>query len=91
VIRISITSASFEAIKATLPVGAAAHEPQRTAQGRYFIWVERGWFSKLEALRQPGEGLSETIIRLVAMEAGGRRRRRAAELFAKTRSAPRGA
>lgn len=50
------------------------------------------WLNKLEALRQPGEGLSETIIRFLAMDAGGRPRRRAAELFgAKTRSAPRGA
>ena len=71
-IRISITSAAFEAIKATLPPASAAYEPQRTAQGGYFIWVERSWLNKLEALRQPGEGLSETIIRLVAMEAGGR-------------------
>jgi hypothetical protein len=58
---------------------------ERTAQGGYFIWVERRWLDKLEALRQPGEGLSETIIRLAAMEAGGRPRRRAAELFGATR------
>ncbi len=91
-IRTSISSAAFDAIKATLPVGSATYEPQRTAQGGYFIWVERGWLNKLEALRQPSEGLSETIIRLVAMEAGGRPRRRAATLFgAKTRPAPRGA
>jgi hypothetical protein len=85
-IRISITSAAFEAIKAPLPVGSATYEPQRTAQGGFFIWVERGRLNKLEALRQPGESLSETIIRLVAMEAGGRPRRRDAALFgAKTR------
>jgi hypothetical protein len=81
VIRIAITAEAFEAIKGTLPLGSAAYEPQRTAQGGYFIWVEHGWLNKLEALRQPGEGLSETIIRLVAMEAGGRPGRRAAELF----------
>ncbi len=84
-IRISISSAAFEAIASTLPVGSAACEPQRTAQCGYFIWVERSWLNKLEALRQPGEGLSETIIRLVAMGAGGRPGRRAAELFEKTR------
>jgi hypothetical protein len=73
-------------------LSSLAYEPQRTPQGGYFIWVERSWLNKLEALRQPGEGLSETIIRLVAMEAGGRPRRRAAELFgAETRRAPRGA
>ena len=88
-IPIAITEAAFEAIKGTLPVGSAACEPQRTAQDGYFVWVERIWLNKLEALRQPGEGLSETIIRLVAMEAGGRPGRRAAELFgAKTRHAP---
>jgi hypothetical protein len=91
-IRIAISAAAFDAIKATLARGSAAYEPQRTAQGGYFIWVERSWLNKLEALRQPSEGLSETIIRLVAMEAGGRPGRRAAELFeAKTRTLPRGA
>ena len=91
-IRIAITEAAFEAIAATLPPGSAAYEPQRTAQGGYFIWVERSWLNKLEALRQPGEGVSEMIIRLVAMEAGGRPGRHAAALFGgKTRSAPRGA
>jgi hypothetical protein len=92
VIRISISSAAFNAIKATLPLGAAAYEPQRTAQGDFFIWIERSWLNKLEALRQPGEALSETIVRLVAMEGGGRPRRRGAELFGpKSRPAPRGA
>jgi hypothetical protein len=57
----------------------AAYAPQRTAQGGDFLWVERTWINKLEALRR-GEGLSETIIRLVAMEAGGRPGRRGAEL-----------
>jgi hypothetical protein len=52
-IRFAITSAAFEAIAATLPVGSAAYEPQRTAHGGYFIWVERRWLSKLQALRQP--------------------------------------
>jgi hypothetical protein len=80
-IRISITSAAFDAIAATLPLGSVDYEPQRTAQDGYFIWIERSWLNKLEALRQPGEGLSETILRLVAMEAGGRSRRQAAKLF----------
>jgi integrase/recombinase XerD len=62
----------------------------RVSEG-YFIWVERSWLNGLEALRQPSEDLSETIIRLVAMEAGGRPRRQAAELFgAKTRPVSRG-
>jgi hypothetical protein len=90
-IRISITSAAFDAIAATLPLGSVGYEPQRTAEGGYFIWIERSWLNKLEALRRPGEGLSETIIRLVALEAGGRPRRGGAELFeAKSRPARRG-
>ncbi len=80
--------AAFGAIKATLPLDSTAYEPQRTAQDGYFIWVERIWLNKLEALRQPGEGGSETILRWVAMGAGGRPGRRGAELFgAKTRPA----
>ena len=87
-IRVAITPAVFQAIATSLPLGTVGYEPERTATGGYFIWVERSWLNKLEALRQPGEGLSETIIRLVAMEAGGRPRRRSAELFgAKTRPA----
>jgi hypothetical protein len=40
--------------------------------GRLFhLGRERSWLNKLEVL-QPCEGLSGTIIRLVAMEAGGR-------------------
>jgi hypothetical protein len=70
-IRIAITSAAFDAIKATLPFGSVGYEPQRTAEGGYFIWIERGWLNKLEALRQPGESLSETIIRLVASRPAG--------------------
>jgi hypothetical protein len=84
-IRIAITAAAFEAIKAALPHGSVAHEPQPTAEGGYFIWVQRSWLGKLEALRQPSEGQSETIIRLAAMEAGGRPGRRAAGLFSAAR------
>jgi hypothetical protein len=87
-IRIASTPAAFDALAATLPLGSVGYEPERTATDGYFIWVERSWLNKLEALRQPGEGLSETIVRLAAMEAGGRPRRRAAELFGtKTRPA----
>jgi hypothetical protein len=58
-IRISITSTAFDAIAATLPLGSVGYETHRTAQGGYFIWIERSRLNKLEALRQPGEGLSE--------------------------------
>jgi hypothetical protein len=68
-IRISITSAAFDAIAATLPLGSVGYEPQRTAEGGYFIWLERGWLNKLEALRQPGEGLSERYISEISFQA----------------------
>jgi hypothetical protein len=84
-IRIAITAAAFEAIKAALPLRSVASEPQRITEGGYFLWVERSWLNKLEALRQPGEGLSEPIIRLAQMEAGGRPRRHAAKLFGSMR------
>ena len=42
------------------------YERERTADGRYFIWIDRLTVNKLKAVRQPGEGYSETIIRLAA-------------------------
>jgi hypothetical protein len=60
-IRISITSAAFEAIKATLPVGSAAYEPQKTAQGGYFVLVERSWLDKLESLRHQARAQAKRL------------------------------
>jgi hypothetical protein len=42
-IGISITSAAFDAIAASLPLGSVSYEPQRTAQDDYFIWIVRSW------------------------------------------------
>jgi hypothetical protein len=39
VIRISISTAAFEAIASTLPLGSVAFEPQATANGARFIWL----------------------------------------------------
>jgi hypothetical protein len=42
------------------------NEHERTATVGYFIWIDRLTVNKLKAVRQPGEGHSETIIRLAA-------------------------
>jgi hypothetical protein len=77
--------------------GDQGHAPGRLSglraakdcQGGYFIWVQRSWLNKLEALRRPGEGLSETTSAWLRWRQAGVR---AAELFgAKPRSPPRGA
>ena len=57
---------AFEAIAATLPLGSVGYERARTASGGYFIWLDRSTVDKLMAARQPGEGYSETIVRLAA-------------------------
>jgi hypothetical protein len=77
-IRIAITAVAYEAIKATLPLGSAGYEAKRTDQGEVLIWLERRALDRLDALRQPGEGYSEIILRMAAMESSwpGRRRSR---------------
>jgi hypothetical protein len=77
-IRIAITATAYEAIKATLPLGSVGYEAKRTDQGEVLIWLERRALDRLDALRQPGEGYSEIILRMAAMESSwpGRRRSR---------------
>jgi hypothetical protein len=76
-IRISITAAAFDAIKATLPLGSVGYEAKRTDQGDYLNWLERRALDQLDSLRQPGEGYSEVILRMAEIEASrpGRKRR----------------
>jgi hypothetical protein len=75
-IRIAITAAAYDAIAATLPLGSVGYEAKRSADGGYFIWLERRALHRLDALRQPGEGYSEVILRMARIEASrpGRRR-----------------
>jgi hypothetical protein len=76
-IRIAITAEAFTAIAETLPLGSTMVEPQPTVDGGRFIWLERFALSKLDALRQMGEGYSEVILRLAEIEAAKPGRRRA--------------
>jgi hypothetical protein len=75
-IRIAITAAAFDVVASTLPLGSIAYEPQLTADGGRFIWIDRRARTQLDALRRPGEDYSGVILRLAAMEASrpGKRR-----------------
>jgi hypothetical protein len=75
-IRIAITAAAFNAVAKTLPVGSFAYEPETTADGGRFIWIDRRARGQLDALRGPGESYSEIILKLAGIEAAkpGRKR-----------------
>ena len=68
-IRISVTSAAFEAIVATLPLGSVGFEPKVDPKGQRLIWVEAAVVDRLTAMRRPNERLSDVILRLVELEA----------------------
>jgi hypothetical protein len=68
-VRIFVTDEAFEAIKAALPVGSVAFEPEVT-KGLRTIWVERVVVDKLARLRGPGETFSHVIMRLAKVGHG---------------------
>jgi hypothetical protein len=68
-IRIAITAAAFEAIKATLPLGSVAYEAEVTAKGERLIWIEPSVVDRLKATRGPGESYSDVILRLASESA----------------------
>ena len=77
--RIAITQSAFDAIVGAMPfgearfaVGNAAWSPGVTCQALPLIWIERGWVEKLWAMRRAGEDWSDVIVRIPAVEAGGR-------------------
>jgi hypothetical protein len=63
-VRIDITPAAFKAIAATMPLGSAAYEAERTAEGEVRIWLAPDVVNKLRALRGPGESYNDVILRL---------------------------
>jgi hypothetical protein len=67
-IRISITSAAFEAIAATLPLGSVSFEREAGAKGERMVWLAAPVVDRLTALRGPGESYSDVILRLVELE-----------------------
>ena len=54
VIRISIASAAFEAIAATLPLGSVGFEREVGANGERRVWLEAAVVDRLAALRGSG-------------------------------------
>ena len=68
-IRIAITSAAFEAITTTLPLGSVGFEPEVDAKGERLVWLETVVVDRLTAMRMPGESFSDVILRLVELEA----------------------
>jgi hypothetical protein len=63
-VRISITSAAYEAIAATLPFGSVGVEREADAKGERHIWLEPRVLDRLKALRGPGESYSRVTLRL---------------------------
>jgi hypothetical protein len=70
VIRISITTAAFEAIASTLPLGSVAFESETNARGERFVWLPTAIVNRLSAMRGRGESYSDVILRLVEIEDG---------------------
>ncbi len=69
-IRIGITQAAFDAIVATMPFGNVGYEPQR-GRGGASSPDQGGWVDKVKAMRRAGEDLSDVIVRIAAVGAGG--------------------
>ncbi len=65
-IRISITSAAFDAIAKTLPEETVLHVERRG--GQCFIHLKEPIVDRLRAMRGPGESYSDAILRLVDTE-----------------------
>ena len=61
-IRISITTAAFDAIAATLPLGSVAYEAEANERGERLIWLEAAMVDR----RGPGEDYSAVILRVAA-------------------------
>jgi predicted CopG family antitoxin len=68
-ISIPITKEAYEALKATTP-GIDQAPTSLGSDGQVEIWLDRAVVDRLQALREPGEGYSDVIIRLAAEENG---------------------
>jgi hypothetical protein len=69
VIRIAITEAAYGVIDRALP-GAALRPAERNAAGKVIVWLDRTTVNRLERLRQPGEDVSDVIVRLAVGSSG---------------------
>jgi hypothetical protein len=71
-IKIAITEAALVAIAKTLPEGTVLQVDRRG--GQCFIHLNEATADRLGAMRGPGEGYSEVILRLAGREALATRR-----------------
>lgn len=67
-VRIEVTQAAYDVLLSSLPDGWTPLEPQVSDMGNYYLWLDRRSVAQLAALRRPGEGFSEVVLRLARME-----------------------
>jgi hypothetical protein len=67
-VRIAISVEAFEAICATLPIGSVGYEAEANERGERLIWLEAAMVDRLGAMRGPGEGYSDVILRIAGRE-----------------------
>ncbi len=72
-IRIAVTPIACDAIASTLPLGSVGYEAEPDEKGQRLVWVEAAVLARLWTMRRPGESYSDVILRLVEIEAKGRR------------------
>jgi hypothetical protein len=65
-IKIAISQAAFEAIASTLPLGNVGYENESNERGEKLIWLAPDVVNRLKAMRGPGEGYSDAILRIAA-------------------------
>jgi hypothetical protein len=63
---LSALEENYDAIVAMLPLGSVGYEAKRSDHG--FIWLKRRALDRLDALRHPGEGYSDVILRMAKIE-----------------------
>jgi hypothetical protein len=63
VIRIRISEAAYAVLAASC---SDPMTPQKCPYGGYLIWLDPSTVDQLKRIREPGEGFSETILRLAA-------------------------
>jgi hypothetical protein len=65
VIRLAITQAAFDALAKTLP-GSVGFENKTNEKGEVYVWLAPSVVNRLKAMRAPGEGYSDVILKLAA-------------------------
>jgi len=65
-IAITITTAAYEAMKATLPTTDSA--PRKSPDGLIRIWLDRKFVDRLGQMRGRGDSYSDVILRLAVQD-----------------------